>query len=164
MWAMQWSGAAPCRCSQPGGVRITSPGWASRIFPPRACGKALTDLIGELVPRSEDFRTAWARHNMRLHYTGLKHIRLPAGWAATADGALLQGVPDQPAPSSTRPVNEAQVTIIGCLSVRVVDAMCGMITQVRPPRRDDTNANYRALPLCDPGRLQPHRRSGEAAA
>jgi hypothetical protein len=33
----------------------------------------------------------------------------------------------------------------------VVDAMSGMVTQVRPPRRDEMNAYYRALPLCDPG-------------
>lgn len=32
----------------------------------------LTDLIGELATRSEEFRTRWARHNVRLHYTGSK--------------------------------------------------------------------------------------------
>lgn len=39
--------------------------------------RGLTDLIGELVTRSEDFRTAWARHNVRLHYSGLKHFHHP---------------------------------------------------------------------------------------
>ncbi|MQY34560.1 hypothetical protein SRB17_25300 [Streptomyces sp. RB17] len=39
--------------------------------------KGLTDLIGELVTRSEEFRTAWARHHVRLHHTGLKHFHHP---------------------------------------------------------------------------------------
>jgi hypothetical protein len=38
----------------------------------------LTGLIGELVTRSEDFRTAWAKHNVRLHHTGRKPFRHPA--------------------------------------------------------------------------------------
>jgi transcriptional regulator with XRE-family HTH domain len=39
--------------------------------------KALTDLIGELATRSEDFRTRWAAHDVRLHSTGIKHLRHP---------------------------------------------------------------------------------------
>jgi transcriptional regulator with XRE-family HTH domain len=39
--------------------------------------KALTDLIGELVTRSDDFRTRWAAHNVRLHHTGVKHFQHP---------------------------------------------------------------------------------------
>jgi transcriptional regulator with XRE-family HTH domain len=40
--------------------------------------KALTGLIGELSTRSEEFRTLWAAHNIRLHRTGIKHFRHPA--------------------------------------------------------------------------------------
>lgn len=59
--------------------------------------KALTDLIGELSTRSEEFRTLWAAHNVRLHRTGLKHFRHPAigtldlmfeAMALEADGGL----------------------------------------------------------------------------
>ncbi|NJC84931.1 helix-turn-helix domain-containing protein [Planosporangium mesophilum] len=39
--------------------------------------KALTDLVGELSTRSEDFRTRWAAHNVRLHQTGLKRFHHP---------------------------------------------------------------------------------------
>jgi transcriptional regulator with XRE-family HTH domain len=39
--------------------------------------KALTDLVGELATRSEDFRTRWAAHNVRLHQTGAKHFHHP---------------------------------------------------------------------------------------
>ncbi len=38
----------------------------------------LTGLIGELVTRSEEFRIAWARHDVRLHHTGRKSFRHPA--------------------------------------------------------------------------------------
>jgi hypothetical protein len=39
--------------------------------------KSLTGLIGELCTRSEEFRTLWAAHDVRLHRTGLKHFRHP---------------------------------------------------------------------------------------
>jgi transcriptional regulator with XRE-family HTH domain len=39
--------------------------------------KALTALVGELATRSDDFRTRWARHDVRLHRTGEKHFRHP---------------------------------------------------------------------------------------
>jgi MmyB-like transcription regulator ligand binding domain len=39
--------------------------------------KGLTDLIGELSTRSEEFRTMWAAHNVRLHRSGLKHFHHP---------------------------------------------------------------------------------------
>jgi hypothetical protein len=40
--------------------------------------KALSDLIGELSTRSEEFRTRWAAHNVRLHRTGSKNFHHPA--------------------------------------------------------------------------------------
>jgi transcriptional regulator with XRE-family HTH domain len=39
--------------------------------------KTLTDLVGELATRSDEFRTRWAAHNVRLHYTGRKHFHHP---------------------------------------------------------------------------------------
>jgi hypothetical protein len=39
--------------------------------------KALTDLVGELCTRSDAFRVRWAAHDVRLHRTGVKHIRHP---------------------------------------------------------------------------------------
>lgn len=35
---------------------------------------SLTELVGELSTRSEHFRTRWAAHNVRQHYTGKKHF------------------------------------------------------------------------------------------
>ncbi len=39
--------------------------------------KRLSDLIGELATRSDDFRVRWAAHDVRHHRTGLKRIRHP---------------------------------------------------------------------------------------
>ena len=39
--------------------------------------KGLTDLIGELATRSEEFRSRWAKQNVRFHRTGLKHVHHP---------------------------------------------------------------------------------------
>lgn len=39
--------------------------------------KNLTNLIGELVTRSDDFRRRWAAHDVRYHRTGVKRIRHP---------------------------------------------------------------------------------------
>jgi transcriptional regulator with XRE-family HTH domain len=37
--------------------------------------KPLSDLVGELSTRSEDFRARWAAHNVRRHTTGTKRMR-----------------------------------------------------------------------------------------
>ena len=37
----------------------------------------LTDLIGELATRSDEFRVRWAAHNVLLHRTGIKHFHHP---------------------------------------------------------------------------------------
>ncbi|MEV4177797.1 helix-turn-helix transcriptional regulator [Nonomuraea sp. NPDC049709] len=39
--------------------------------------KDLTDLIGELSTRSDDFRVRWARHDVRQHHLGRKSVRHP---------------------------------------------------------------------------------------
>ncbi len=39
--------------------------------------KGLTDLIGELITRSEAFQLRWSAHNVRFHRTGTKRIRHP---------------------------------------------------------------------------------------
>ncbi len=39
--------------------------------------RGLTDLVGELSTRSQEFRTWWAAHNVRFHQTGVKRIRHP---------------------------------------------------------------------------------------
>jgi transcriptional regulator with XRE-family HTH domain len=38
----------------------------------------LSDLVGELSTRSEEFRLLWAAHNVRLHHAGIKRLHHPA--------------------------------------------------------------------------------------
>jgi hypothetical protein len=40
--------------------------------------KALSNLIGELSTRSENFRIWWAAHNVRFHRTGINRFHHPA--------------------------------------------------------------------------------------
>jgi hypothetical protein len=39
--------------------------------------RGLSDLVGELSTRSEEFRARWAAHNVRIHRAGVKHVRHP---------------------------------------------------------------------------------------
>ncbi|MFI6562231.1 helix-turn-helix transcriptional regulator [Streptomyces sp. NPDC050534] len=55
----------------------------------------LTRLIGELITRSEEFRTAWARHDVRLHHTGRTSFRHPAVGMLTLDPDATE-LPAQP--------------------------------------------------------------------
>jgi len=59
--------------------------------------RALSDLIGELSTRSQEFRVRWATHNVRLHRTGVKSVHHPVvGNLTLAYEALeLPGDPGQ---------------------------------------------------------------------
>ena len=39
--------------------------------------RGLSDLVGELSTRSQEFRTRWATHNVRYHHSGRKHLHHP---------------------------------------------------------------------------------------
>jgi hypothetical protein len=39
--------------------------------------RELSDLVGELSTRSQEFRTYWASHNVRFHVSGIKHFHHP---------------------------------------------------------------------------------------
>jgi transcriptional regulator with XRE-family HTH domain len=39
--------------------------------------RELSDLIGQLSTRSDDFRRRWAAHNVRIHTTGVKRLHHP---------------------------------------------------------------------------------------
>ncbi|MDO8189081.1 helix-turn-helix transcriptional regulator [Conexibacter sp. JD483] len=39
--------------------------------------RELSDLVGELSTRSDEFRVRWAAHNVRFHHTGVKRIHHP---------------------------------------------------------------------------------------
>ncbi|MET7895867.1 helix-turn-helix transcriptional regulator [Streptomyces mirabilis] len=78
----------------------------------------LTALIGELSTRSEDFRTRWARHDVRRHATGVKHLRHPAISTLHLTFEAMELVADKPPgrppaisgarfPLSTRPEQSA---------------------------------------------------------
>lgn len=51
--------------------------------------KRLSDLIGELSTRSEEFRVRWAAHNVKLHRTGVKRFHHPVVGELTLDFETL---------------------------------------------------------------------------
>ncbi len=55
--------------------------------------RGLTDLVGELSTRSEEFRTWWASHNVRLHRTSTKqmHHRAVGDLELTGEALALPG-------------------------------------------------------------------------
>ncbi len=58
--------------------------------------KALTDIIGELVTRSDTFRLRWARHDVRFHHAGPKRIVHPVvgDLEFVYEGLDVPGAPD----------------------------------------------------------------------
>lgn len=52
--------------------------------------RGLTDLIGELSTRSEEFRTWWATHNVRLHRTSTKQMHHPVAGDVELTGEALE--------------------------------------------------------------------------
>jgi transcriptional regulator with XRE-family HTH domain len=59
--------------------------------------RALSDLIGELSTRSQEFRVRWAAHNVRFHRTGVKRFHHPVVGDLTLayEGLELPGDPGQ---------------------------------------------------------------------
>ncbi|MFE9812310.1 helix-turn-helix domain-containing protein [Streptomyces sp. NPDC005548] len=60
--------------------------------------KALTDLVGELTTRSDDFARRWARHDVKTHRTGTKNLHHPL----VGDLALPYEAMDLPADPGLR--------------------------------------------------------------
>ena len=52
--------------------------------------KRLSDLIGELSTRSEEFRARWAAHNVKFHRTGAKTLHHPVVGDLTLDYEALE--------------------------------------------------------------------------
>lgn len=59
--------------------------------------KRLTDLVGELSTRSDEFRVRWATHNVKLHRTGTKRFQHPlvGSLTLTFEGLELAADPGQ---------------------------------------------------------------------
>jgi transcriptional regulator with XRE-family HTH domain len=55
----------------------------------------LSDLVGELSTRSEQFRMRWAAHNVRIHATGTKHFNHPVVGKLTLTYENLSVVADE---------------------------------------------------------------------
>jgi len=52
--------------------------------------RGLTDLVGELSTRSDEFRNWWASHNVRLHRTSTKQMHHPVAGLLELTGEALE--------------------------------------------------------------------------
>jgi transcriptional regulator with XRE-family HTH domain len=52
--------------------------------------RSLTDLVGELSTRSQEFRSWWASHNVKLHRTSTKKMRHPIAGELELTGEALE--------------------------------------------------------------------------
>ncbi|PYY64457.1 transcriptional regulator [Curtobacterium sp. MCPF17_003] len=83
--------------------------------------KDLTDLIGELVTRSDAFRARWAAHDVRFHRAGAKRIHHPevGDLEFEFEGMELPGTPDWTLYAYTSPAGsptEERVALLGSLA------------------------------------------------
>jgi len=56
--------------------------------------RQLSDLVGELSSRSDEFRLRWAAHNVYQHRSGSKRIHLPAVGELTLDFEVMELMAD----------------------------------------------------------------------
>src|SRR4051795_8894131 len=56
--------------------------------------RELSDLVGELATRSDDFRGLWAAHNVRLHARGVKRFNHPIAGELELSFARLEVAAD----------------------------------------------------------------------
>jgi transcriptional regulator with XRE-family HTH domain len=80
--------------------------------------KDLTDLIGELSTRSEDFRHRWAAHDVRYHRTGRKRLHHPLVGDLELDYEALEltGDPGQRINVYTAPPDTASAEALSLLA------------------------------------------------
>lgn len=57
--------------------------------------RQLSDLVGELSTRSDEFRTLWAAHNVHRHKAGAKHLRHPVVGELTLNFDVME-LPAEP--------------------------------------------------------------------
>jgi transcriptional regulator with XRE-family HTH domain len=62
--------------------------------------RGLSDLVGELSTQSEEFRTRWAAHNVRIHQTGVKHVHHPVVGDLSLTFEMMELRPTPASPSS----------------------------------------------------------------
>ena len=90
--------------------------------------RSLTDLVGELATRSDEFRTRWAAHDVRLHHTGTKRFQHPAVGRLELG---FEGLPMPADPGLTLTAYRAEPGTSASDALRLLASWAA--TTVRPP-------------------------------
>lgn len=106
--------------------------------------KGLSDLIGELCTRSEDFRTRWAAHDVRLHRTGVKCFRHPVVGELTLDFEAMQLTTDT---SLTLTAYTAQPDSPSAESLQLLASWAASETAARRQSPTDSPVRHQRRPI-----------------
>jgi len=94
--------------------------------------KQLSDLIGELSTRSDEFRVRWAAHNVKFHRTGAKTLHHPVVGDLTLDYEAL----DLPGDTGQRILVYSAEP--GSPSQQALDLLASWATTPTRPRADES--------------------------
>ena len=94
--------------------------------------KRLTDLIGELSTRSDDFRVRWAAHNVKFHRTGTKRFHHPVVGELTLNFEALELAADPGQRLNVYTAEPGSPLARGAEPARLVDHH----TRPTPPQED----------------------------
>jgi len=94
--------------------------------------KKLSDLIGELSTRSDEFRVRWAAHNVKFHRTGAKTLHHPVVGDLTLDYEAL----DLPGDTGQRVLVYSAEP--GSPSQQALDLLASWATTPARPRADES--------------------------
>jgi len=94
--------------------------------------KLLSNLIGELSTRSDEFRVRWAAHNVKFHRTGAKTLHHPVVGDLTLDYEAL----DLPGDTGQRILVYSAEP--GSTSAEALDLLASWVTTPTEPRADET--------------------------
>jgi len=95
--------------------------------------KDLTDLIGELCTRSEEFRVRWAEHNVRLHRTGVKSFHHPVVGDLTLAYEAMELQAD---PGLTLSAYTAEPGTPSCDGLKLLASWAATLDDDAPARRE----------------------------
>ncbi len=78
--------------------------------------KRLSDLVGELSTRSEEFRVRWAAHHVKLHRTGTKRFHHPVVGDLTLDFEIARPA-WRPWPADARLLRRTRLAVTPALQL-----------------------------------------------
>ena len=120
----------------------------------------LSELIGELSTRSEEFRVRWAAHHVRIHTSGVKrfHIRSPGTWSWRLSPSRWLPIPARASTYTAEPGSPSQDAL------RLLASWAATTDDIQQPAGTDDSEQAESFETPDcpgqPGRATTRRAAG----